>query len=151
MPAVYLLSRRVPQASLCVAMICLCGARLNEVASSERSEFDLKAKIWTPPVCKKRNKSERAPSSALRSSARRNPSRPSFRRYRSAVSELQGKALSDVALNKALKRHAEDISCTVHGLRTTFRTWAEEQSCASERAKEYSLAHYMSGPRRFRA
>ena len=54
----------------------------------------------------------------------------------------KGKALSDVALNKALKRHAEDISCTVHGLRTTFRTWAEEQSSASERAKEYSLAHY---------
>lgn len=144
MPAVYRsLVEEGSQASLCVAMICLCGARLNEVASSERSEFDLKAKIWTLPVCKKRNKSKREHRVPLSDQVLDVIHRAQvFAGIDLLFPNSKGKALSDVALNKALKRHAEDISCTVHGLRTTFRTWAEEQSCASERAKEYSLAHY---------
>ena len=131
------------QASLCVAMICLCGARLNEVAASERSEFDLNAEIWTLPVQQKRNKSKkehRVPLSdqALEIVHRALP----VEGVNLLFPNSKGKPLSDVALNKALKRHAGGVPCTVHGLRTTFRTWAEEQSGYSERAKEYALSHY---------
>ena len=144
MPTVYRsLVEEGSQASLCVAMICLCGARLNEVASSERSEFDLKAKIWTLPIRKKRNKSKREHRVPLSDQVLDVIHRVQvFAGIDLLFPNSKGKALSDVALNKALKKHAKDISCTVHGLRTTFRTWAEEQSSASERAKEYALAHY---------
>ena len=59
----------------------------------------------------------------------------------------QGKPISEYTLTKVLKsaQLAEGITLhsktTVHGFRTTFRVWAEEQSSASHAAKELSLAH----------
>ena len=144
MPAIYRsLIADGSQASLCVAMLCLCGARLNEVASSERSEFDLNAKVWTLPVQPKRNKSKqehRVPLSDEMLDIVQNAI--SVDGVNLLFPNSKGNALSDVALNNALKKHAGNIPCTVHGLRTTFRTWAEEQSNCSERVKEYALSHY---------
>ena len=49
-----------------------------------------------------------------------------------------GKPLSHNALSQRTKRQ---FDCTVHGFRSSFRDWAQEQSGASWAAIELSLAH----------
>ena len=56
---------------------------------------------------------------------------------------LTGKPLSDVAVSKQLKRYtSSDI--TVHGLRSSFRTWCQE-SGIEETLAEMCLAHQVGG------
>ena len=52
---------------------------------------------------------------------------------------LKGKPLSDAAMALLMKR--EGYSARPHGFRSTFRTWAEEQTDASFEVKEAVLAH----------
>ena len=55
------------------------------------------------------------------------------------VLTLTGKPLSDVALSKQLKRHtSQDV--TVHGLRSSFRTWCQETG-VEESLAEMCLTH----------
>ena len=55
------------------------------------------------------------------------------------VLTLTGKPLSDVAVSKQLKRHTSQ-SITVHGLRSSFRTWCQETG-VEETLAEMSLSH----------
>ena len=50
-----------------------------------------------------------------------------------------GKKLSENALQLTMKRDGRGF--TVHGFRSSFRDWAQEQSGASWAAVELSLAH----------
>lgn len=49
------------------------------------------------------------------------------------------KPLSDMTLLKLAKRHGGDI--TIHGFRSTFRTWAQEQTDITPEVAEAALAH----------
>lgn len=49
------------------------------------------------------------------------------------------KPLSDMTLLKLVKRHGGDI--TIHGFRSTFRTWAQEQTDIAPEVAEAALAH----------
>ncbi len=53
----------------------------------------------------------------------------------------RGKELSDMALTKVLKDNGLAERTTVHGLRSTFRVWASEQTDADHAVMELSLAH----------
>jgi len=55
-----------------------------------------------------------------------------------------GKALSDVAVAKPLKRFHSNEIATVHGFRSTFRDWCEEQTGFPHAVKERALAHTIS-------
>ena len=50
-----------------------------------------------------------------------------------------GKQLSDMALTMILRRM--DIPATVHGMRSTFRDWAAENSDVPREIAEHALAH----------
>ncbi|GLQ64052.1 hypothetical protein GCM10007867_28980 [Gluconobacter cerinus] len=52
-----------------------------------------------------------------------------------------GKNLSDVALSKALHTAAGTKNVTVHGLRSTFRDWAAEETDFPREVAEMALAH----------
>ena len=52
-----------------------------------------------------------------------------------------GKPLSDVALSKALHHAAGTRGVTVHGLRSTFRDWAAEETHYPREVAEMALAH----------
>ncbi len=57
----------------------------------------------------------------------------------------QKNALSDVAVVKTLGRlFPRDSIATVHGRRTTFRVWCEEQTSFPYAAKERALSHKVS-------
>jgi len=51
----------------------------------------------------------------------------------------QGKALSDMTLSKLVKELGFDAD--VHGFRTSFRTWAQEQTNFPREVAEAALAH----------
>jgi len=52
---------------------------------------------------------------------------------------LRGKALSDMALSKLVKE--QGFGADVHGFRTSFRTWAQEQTNFPREVAEATLAH----------
>lgn len=52
---------------------------------------------------------------------------------------LRGKPISDMAMSTFMKR--EGYEARPHGFRTTFRTWAEEQTEAAFEVKEGALGH----------
>ncbi len=54
---------------------------------------------------------------------------------------LRGKPISDMAMSTFMKR--EGYEARPHGFRTTFRTWAEEQTDAAFEVKEAALGHHV--------
>ena len=46
-----------------------------------------------------------------------------------------------MAMLSLLKKQFEDIDTTVHGLRSTFRTWASETTNYQDSIMEFALAH----------
>lgn len=58
--------------------------------------------------------------------------------------QKRGKPLSDVALSKALHIAAGTKDVTVHGLRSTFRDWAAEETDYPREVAEMALAHAIS-------
>lgn len=52
-----------------------------------------------------------------------------------------GKAMSDMTLTKVLRDVGLAERATVHGFRTSFRTWAAERTNAEHAVMELSLAH----------
>ena len=68
--------------------------------------------------------------------------------YESRVSEefvfparSLAKPISNMTMLKHLKQITADESLTVHGFRTTFRTWAQEETNFEEEIVEYCLHH----------
>ena len=53
----------------------------------------------------------------------------------------RGQPLSDMALTKLLRDNSLSERTTVHGFRSSFRNWAQEQTGASHAAMELALAH----------
>jgi integrase len=122
----------------CLALVMLAVARSAEARGARWDEFDLKAKIWTvPPTRMKRTRSHRVPLSveALTLIERL----PRNGEYLFTVTG-SGKPIVGMSLRKALARHAGE-GFTVHGLRSSFRTWADERTNFQREIKEVALAH----------
>jgi integrase len=51
------------------------------------------------------------------------------------------KPISNMTMLKHLKRITGDKTLTVHGFRTTFRTWAQEETDFEEEIVEHCLHH----------
>jgi integrase len=117
----------------------LTVARTNETVDARWSEFDLLGKIWTVPAERmKAGREHRVPLSAAavavlqRMEAAREGEQvfPGDRRT----------ALSNMAMLMLLRRMGrEDL--TVHGFRSTFRTWAAECTSFPREVIEAALAH----------
>ncbi|MFT8713033.1 tyrosine-type recombinase/integrase [Komagataeibacter rhaeticus] len=131
-------------AAKAVRFLCLTAARSGEVRGAVWSEIDLKAKIWTIPAERmKAGKEHRVPLSdgavsilqavlSIRDPAHGDLVFPG---------QKAGKPLSDVALSKALHQAADTKDVTVHGLRSTFRDWAAEETDYPREVAEMALAH----------
>jgi integrase len=58
------------------------------------------------------------------------------------------KPISNMTMLKHLKEITEDETLTVHGFRTTFRTWAQEETDFEEEIVEHCLHHITGGCRK---
>ena len=131
-------------AAKAVRFTCLTAARSGEVRASVWSEIDLIEGTWTVPAHKmKAGKEHRVPltNGALAILREVEPLRDPRAGDLVFPGQKRGKPLSDVALSKALHLAAETKAVTVHGLRSTFRDWAAEETDYPREVAEMALAH----------
>jgi integrase len=117
--------------------IILTATRTKEVLGAQWDEIDLSGKVWTVP--KERMKSHREHRVALSDAAvellqalPKSESRLVF----------PGERAATISHNLLLKYlNGMGLTCTVHGFRATFRTWAAEQTSFPREVIEQALAH----------
>lgn len=123
-------------AALALRFLILTAARTSEVRLATFDEIE--DCVWT--LCPERTKTGREHRVPLTVEAlaivgiarERSPNEFLF-------PALRGKPISDMAMSTFMKREGYDAR--PHGFRTTFRTWAEEQTDAPFEVKEAALGH----------
>lgn len=128
-------------AARALELAILCGSRSGEVRGMRWAEVDLDEAVWTIPGERmKAGKEHRVPLSARAIEVLRlmipagevDPQALVF-------PGMRGRPLSDMSVAAVLKRMK--VPVTVHGFRSTFRTWAAEQTAYPRELCEVALAH----------
>ena len=140
-------SRTSLAAKGCLTFLVYTAARSGEARGAKWSEIDLESATWTIPASRmKAGVEHRVPLSdqalEVLKLARQlddgsglcfpSPQKP-------------GRALSDMTLMKALRSTGLAARTTVHGFRTSFKTWAMERTDAPWAVAEAALAHQLGG------
>ena len=129
-------------AAQAVRLVLLTAVRMDEARLAKWDEFDLSAGVWIiPPERVKTNQPHRVPLSTqaiavvtsckVRARALDSP-------YVFASGRKDGAAVSPANLRRVMAATGHDT--TLHGLRTTFRTWAADHGIERELA-EHALSH----------
>jgi integrase len=128
-----------PATKLALEFVVLTAVRSGEARAARWDEIDAAAAVWEIPGERmKMGRPHRVPLSRrtleiLREAeALRDGSGLVF-------PSLRGKPLSDMTLSKLVKELGFDAD--VHGFRTSFRTWAQEQTNFPREVAEAALAH----------
>jgi integrase len=117
----------------------LTAARTNKTIGAKWAEIDMQAKVWTVPGERmKGGREHRVPLSAsamaiLRRQAERKENEFVFPGDRRA-------GLSNMTLLMTLRRMGRD-DLTVHGFRSTFKDWGEDETTFGRELIEAALAH----------
>lgn len=127
--------------ALALRFAILTAARSGEVRAAVWDELDLVAKVWTIPEEKmKGGREHRVPLSDAAIDVLEQARGLATRKEDLVFpSTRAGRPLSDMTLAAVLKRPGVDA--TVHGMRSTFRDWAEEATSYPHQVKEMALAH----------
>lgn len=122
----------------CLKFSILTASRSGEAFGAKWSEFDLKEGVWTIPGERmKAGKQHRVPLSG--------PVLELLEELRGKdevflfPGRSAGKHISNMAMTKVLKSMGVDV--TVHGFRSSFRTWAAERTSFPREICETALAH----------
>ncbi len=121
----------------------LTAARTSEVIEARWQEFDLKEKVWVVPANRiKMGKEHRVPLS-LAALAILKPLYEQRNNDFLFPGMNPEKTMSNMAMLELLKGMKKENwpHFTVHGFRSTFRDWAEEQTNFSRSVIEMSLSH----------
>jgi integrase len=126
--------------ALALRAVILTAVRSGEVRGAVWNEVDLDAAVWTIPAERmKMRRPHRVPLSAEAVAIFR-----MAEAHRQVGTDLvfpapSGKVLSDMTLTKAFRDL--EVPSTVHGLRSSFRDWAAEQTSFPGEIAEAALAH----------
>jgi integrase len=121
----------------CLEFLILTAARTGEVIGAQWNEFDLAAKVWTVPANRmKGNREHRVP---LSSRAVEIVQLMQSQCENDFVFAGRSGGLSNMTLLAMLRTMGRSV--TAHGFRSTFRTWAAEQTSFSNEVCEAALAH----------
>ena len=128
---------------LCFRFLVLTAVRSGEARLAQWNEIDLDARLWTIPASRmKQGREHRQPLSdqaiAVLESIQvlRDGSGLVF-----PSPARKGNPLSDMSLTKVLRDNGLADLATIHGFRSSFRTWASECTNAAHAAMELCLAH----------
>lgn len=138
-------------AALALRFIALTAVRSGEARKGRWREFDLEGAVWTIPAermkgPKGKRKEQRVPLSPP-SLAILESLRPFAGDDDALVfpGQKRGEPLSDMSILAVLRRlelkDKTNQALTVHGLRSTFRDWAAEQTNFPRELAEKALAH----------
>ena len=124
---------------LSLRFLVLTAARSGEVRGATWDEVDLDARSWA--IRAERMKARREHRVPLSTGALDVLTRAQALRKRSGLlfTTSKGKPLSDMVLVMLMRRL--DLDAVPHGFRTSFRTWALEQTNAPWAVAEAALAH----------
>ena len=131
--------------SLALQFCILTACRTSEVIGARWSEIDLKAATWTIPASRmKAGKSHVVPLSdaalaILRDVAQKVPASGTKSAAPHIFINGGGKPLSNMAMAELIK--GLDVSCTVHGFRSTFMDWAHDRTTYPKHVIDMALAH----------
>jgi integrase len=136
------LRARQGTASAALLFAILTAARTNEVVGATWDEVDLKNKTWTvPPERMKAGKEHKVPLSDQAVALLRDLPREDGNAFL-FIGSQPGQSINGKALHRLLGRMG--VNATVHGFRSSFRTWAAEQTNFPREVGEQSLAHTIS-------
>lgn len=128
---------------LCLRFVIVTVCRSVEARGATWAEIDAEKQVWTIPP--ERMKTKREHNVPLSSEALRVLEQAKGLRDKSDLlfpsPARKGKPLSDMAMWRLLDNTGLAEKCVVHGFRTTFRVWAEEQTSFDYAVKEQALAH----------
>ena len=130
--------------ALALRFTILAAARSGETRGATWEEFDLDAGLWTIPADRmKAGEAHRVPLSPEAVAVLEEARRQAVRREALVFQGTKaGRPLSNMTLAAALKRAGVTPDRgTVHGMRSTFRDWAEEATAFPHEVKEAALAH----------
>ncbi|WP_209509453.1 tyrosine-type recombinase/integrase [Ruegeria sp. HKCCE4150] len=124
---------------LAIEFTVLTAARSGEVRGAVWDEIDMSFAVWTIPAERmKMNREHRVPLSGRALEVLKEAE--SLRDASGLVfPSVRGKQLSDMTLSKLVKELG--IKSTVHGFRSSFRTWAQERTNVPGEVAEAALAH----------
>lgn len=124
---------------LCFEFLVLTAARSGEARLAHWDEVDLSNREWLIPADRmKMDRPHRVPLPRRAIEILREAE--SLRNDTGLVfPSIRGKSLSDMTLSKLIKELG--FEADVHGFRTSFRTWAQEQTNFPREIAEAALAH----------
>jgi integrase len=131
-------------AALALEFLVLTATRTSETINATWQEFDLQAAVWSiPPGRMKTNDAFSVPLSeravAILANARRMARKESTADSFVFFGVIPKRPLSNMALSMLMRRMNIDV--TVHGFRTSFRTWASEIGHVEFELAESCLSH----------
>ena len=140
-------SQSSPASKHCLKFLVLTAARSGEARGATWDEIDIEGATWTIPGSRMKAGTEhRVPLSAqaldvlMLSRELEDGSGLCF------PSPLRpGRMLSDMTLTKVLRKGGLADRATVHGFRTSFKTWTMEQTDTPWVVGEAALAHQLGG------
>ena len=134
------LRERDATAALALELAILTGGRTSEILKAQWMEVDFEKRLWTlPPQRMKGGRVHRVPLSGravaiLEKLAEAKTSPFVF------PGQREGKPLSDMAMAMLLRR-MKISTATVHGMRSTFRDWAGNETDFARELTESALSH----------
>ena len=127
-------------AQYALEFLILCASRTGEVIGATWSEFDLKKGIWTIPAERMKASVEHRVPLSKRAVEILTIIRPFSGKKFVFKTGLKDAAMSTMAMTMLLRR-MDLKNVTVHGMRSTFRNWAGEQTTYPFQVCEQALAH----------
>ncbi|MDF2493697.1 site-specific integrase [Sphingomonas sp.] len=127
--------------------LILTAARTTEVLEARWREVDLDAGVWTVPADRmKAGREHRVPLTPAALAVLKSQPRDKGEEFIFISQSMGGGTLTNMAMTALLKRMGRKDGVTVHGFRSTFRTWAAEQCLDVPREiAEAALAHTVGG------
>lgn len=127
--------------------LILTAARTTEVLEAEWEEMDFENRLWVIPASRMKMKRDHVvPLSPSAMRLLKALPREADNPYVFPSPTKPGAPLSNMAMTNVLKRMKRKDGITVHGFRTTFRTWADEKNLdIPNRVAEAALAHTIQG------
>jgi integrase len=134
------LRQRQAVAALALEFTILTAARTGEVLGARWPEIDLERRVWTvPPDRMKAGRLHRVPLSNRACAILESLAKAPIGEFVFGGAK-RGRPLSGMAMEMLLRRMDAD-AFTVHGFRSSFKTWAVEMTAFPNELSEAALAH----------
>lgn len=124
---------------LAIELLVLTATRSGEVRLADWGEFDLDAKIWTIPAERMKMKEEHVIPLSDRALEVLEQAKALGGHGLVFPGMRSGRPMSDMTMSKLIKELGYPVD--IHGFRTSFRTWVQEQTNTAHEVAERALAH----------